>query len=391
MASSMTSPASQRQEPGHGAVAPTTAAPGPGRDARLDNAKFVLIALVVVGHAIGPLREYGPASALYYWIYFFHMPAFIMISGYLSRSFDASSNRVEKLVVSLAVPYLIFWTIHQSIYAVERGGLPETMSVLQPTYALWFLVALFVWRLSVPVWKRLRWPVLVAVLISVFGATASLGETLSLGRVVSFLPFFVLGLSLRREHFAYLDRLWVRIASVLVLGVTAALAVPISEQMSRSWLFWTNSLTDREIDPILPSLGVRVGFMALALVMSFAVLALMPKQRTWFTSLGAYTLYVYLGHSVVIVLLQASPWYSLMSGATEMVVTVLLGVALTLLLCTPWVRAGLRWAVEPQLTWFLRQDSALRAPSGAGGTDADGNTGSGGNGDGGREKEKAGV
>ena len=195
----------------------------------------------------------------------------------------------------------------------------------------------------------------------------------------------------QEQHVAYLDRLWVRIASVLVLGVTAALAVPISEQMSRSWLFWTNSLTDREIDPILPSLGVRVGFMALALVMSFAVLALMPKQRTWFTSLGAYTLYVYLGHSVVIVLLQASPWYSLMSGATEMVVTVLLGVALTLLLCTPWVRAGLRWAVEPQLTWFLRQDSALRAPSGAGGTDADGNTGSGGNGDGGREKEKAGV
>ncbi len=379
MASSMTSPASQRQEPGHGAVAPTTAAPGPGRDARLDNAKFVLIALVVVGHAIGSL-DYGPASTLYYWIYFFHMPAFIMISGYLSRSFDASSKRVEKLVLSLLVPYLVFWTIHQSIYAVERGGLPDSMSVLQPTYALWFLVALFLWRLSVPIWKRLRWPVLIAVAISVFGATASLGGTLSLGRVVSFLPFFVLGLCLRREHFAYLDRLWVRIASVLVLGVTAVLAVPISEHMSRSWLFWSSSLTDRDIDPILPSLGLRMGFMVLALVMTFAVLALTPKQRTWFTPLGSYTLYVYLGHSVVIVLFQALPWYGHLSGVTEMTVVILVALGVTLLLCTPWVRAGMRWAVEPQLTWFLREDSALRAPSGAG------------NGDGGaREKEKTGV
>ncbi|WP_017570709.1 acyltransferase family protein [Nocardiopsis halotolerans] len=356
----MTSP-----EPGQGATLPasddtnTKAAPAPGRDARLDNAKFILIALVVVGHALGSLRDYGPASTLYYWIYFFHMPAFIMISGYLSRSFDASSKRVEKLVLSLLVPYLIFWTIHQGIYFVGRGGPPETLSILQPTYALWFLVALFLWRLSVPVWKRLRWPVLIAVGISVFGATASLGETLSLGRVVSFLPFFVLGLCLRREHFAYLDRLWVRIASVLVLGTTAVLAVPISEHMSRSWLFWTTSLTDRDIDPILPSLGLRMGFMALALVMSFAVLALTPKRRTWFTPLGAYTLYVYLGHSVLILLFQATPWYG-MAGPTEMAVIVLLALLVTVLLCTPWVRACMRWAVEPQLTWVLSEDSALR-------------------------------
>lgn len=390
MASSMTSPADRGPMPGHDATAPVkdaktgSATPAPGRDARLDNAKFILIALVVIGHAIGPLRDYGPASALYYWIYFFHMPAFIMISGYLSRSFDASPKRVEKLVLALAVPYLIFWTAHQAIYAVDRGGPPETLSVLQPTYALWFLVALFVWRLSVPVWKRLRWPVLVAVLISVFGATASLGETLSLGRLVSFLPFFVLGLSLRREHFAYLDRLWVRIASVLVLGATAVLAVPISEHMSRSWLFWASSLTDRDIDPILPSLGLRVGFMVLALAMSFAVLALTPKQRTWFTGLGAYTLFVYLGHSVVIVILQASPWYEYVNGLTGLVGMVAFGMGLTLLLCTPWARACLRWAVEPRLTWLLREDSPMRASTTGGTAGSEGGGGA-------REREKAGV
>ncbi|MDT0327741.1 acyltransferase family protein [Nocardiopsis lambiniae] len=358
----MTRPETDRTEPGLGAKAPaendTAAGAGraPRRDARLDNAKFLLIGLVVVGHAIEPLRDVGAVSALYYWIYFFHMPAFILISGYLSRSFDGSSNRVEKLVLTVAVPYLIFWTIHQSIYTVERGGLPDSLSVLKPTWTLWFLIALFLWRLSVPVWKRLRWPVLVAVLISLFAATTSLSDTLSLGRVVSFLPFFVLGLSLRREHFALLDALWVRLTSLVVLGATAALAVPISDRLSRDWLFWRDSLTDRDIDPLIPSIGIRLAFMGLALAMTIAFLALTPKRRTWFTALGAYTLYIYLGHSVVLILFKASPWYDVMNNPVGAVVTVLVAVGLTLALCAPWVRAGMRWAVEPRLTWFLKQD-----------------------------------
>ncbi|WP_116243863.1 acyltransferase family protein [Nocardiopsis sp. FIRDI 009] len=360
----MTSPPSRDHHPGADA-APTGAHPparnpAPGRDARLDNAKFVLITLVVVGHAIEPLGGYAPAGALYYWIYFFHMPAFILISGYLSRNFDASSNRVEKLVLSLAVPYLIFWTVHQTIYAVDRGGLPDSLSVLKPTWTLWFLVALFLWRLSVPVWQRLRWPVAISVVISVFAATADLGDTLSLGRVLSFLPFFVLGLSLRPEHFAHLDRWWVRICSVAVLATTAVLAPTISDHLSRDWLFWRESLTDRAIDPLLPSMGIRLAFMALALLMSVSVLALTPRRRTWMTRLGAYSLYVYLGHSVALILLKDTAWYDVMPAPQTLAASIALGLALTLVLCAPWVRGGLRWAVEPQLTWVLREDSVLR-------------------------------
>ncbi|MEU0488845.1 acyltransferase family protein [Nocardiopsis sp. NPDC006139] len=390
----MTRPETDRTKPGPGAAAPAGAgsaagAPGtaPYRDARLDNAKFLLIVLVVVGHAIEPLRDIPAVSALYYWIYFFHMPAFIVISGYLSRSFDGSSNRVEKLVLTVAVPYLIFWTIHQSIYTVERGGLGDSLSLLKPTWTLWFLVALFLWRLSVPVWKRLRAPVLIAFAISLFAATTSLSDTLSLGRVVSFLPFFVLGLSLRREHFLWLDRLWLRLASLVVLGTTAVLAVPISDRLSSDWLFWRDSLTDRDIDPLMPSLGIRLAFMGLALAMTVAFLALTPKRRTWFTDLGAYTLYVFLGHSVVFILLKASPWYDVMDNLTGAAITVGVGLAVALLLCTPWVRAAMRWAVEPQMSWFLKREEPTPAPAASPAPAADG----GGQGDGNREKPVAGV
>ncbi len=365
MASSTTSPASPQPDPGRGvsrapgsAARPEKATQAPGRDSRLDNAKFLLIALVVFGHAIEPLRDYAPTQVVYYWFYMFHMPAFIVISGYLSRNFDASSSRVEKAVLTLAIPYLIFWAIHQTIYAAE-DGLPDSLSVLTPTWSLWFLVALFLWRLSVPVWKRLRWPVTIAVVISVFAATADLTTTLSLGRVLSFLPFFVLGLSLRKEHFELLDRVWARVGAVAIFAVTFVFALFIAnEEVSREWLFWRESLSDRDIDPILPSMAIRLTFMGIALAMSFAFLALTPKKKTWFTKLGAYTLYVYLGHGAFFLILKASPYYEYFeeTGWVGLALTTAIAVAVTLLLCTPWVRKALKWAVEPQPQWLLRTD-----------------------------------
>lgn len=356
--SSSTTSTTESTEPGPAVRPGSDGSSPPGRDSRLDNAKFILIALVVIGHAIGPVSgDYAPAGALYYWIYMFHMPAFILISGYLSRSFDASANRVEKLVLTLAVPYLIFWTLHTAINSFFQGSLPELPSLLTPPWTLWFLVALFLWRLTVPVWHRLRWPVLVAVLISLTAATADLGSTLSLGRVVSFLPFFVLGLTLRPEHFAYLGKVQVRVASAVFLAATAVLAVPISDRLSRDWLFWRDSLTDRDIEPLLPSIGLRLGFMTLALLMTVAVLSLTPSRRTWFTRLGAYTLYIYLGHGILLLLIrQATPWNDAFTGAAGLAANLVLGAAMTLFLCLPLVRASMRWGVEPQLTWLLRRE-----------------------------------
>ncbi|WP_017568755.1 acyltransferase family protein [Nocardiopsis halotolerans] len=317
------------------------------RDSYLDNAKFLLITLVVVGHAVEPLLDLGAARALYYWMYFFHMPAFILVSGYLARSFDGSPARVEKLVLSVAVPYLIFWGIHHGIYAIEHGELRDTVSPLQPTWTLWFLVALFLWRLSVPVWRRFRYPLIIAVLISVSAATVELGPTLSVGRVLSFLPFFVLGLCLRREHFAWLARTWMRVVSLVFLAVTVLLAVPLSQRLDKDWLYWSQSLTDRDIDPLLPSFLIRLSLMGLGLLMTVAFLALVPRRHTWFTIAGKYTMYVFLLHPVIFILLKASPWYDSIDGWKGLAVTILIGLALVPVLSSSWVRRCTRWAVEP--------------------------------------------
>ena len=57
------------------------------RDAYFDNAKLFLMILVVFGHFLQPFVNDHPLyDDLYYFIFTFHMPAFILISGYFAKS-----------------------------------------------------------------------------------------------------------------------------------------------------------------------------------------------------------------------------------------------------------------------------------------------------------------
>ena len=54
-----------------------------------DNLKCLLIFLVVVGHFLIPVYHDSGRSieAVYFFIYLFHMPAFIFVSGFFAKSY----------------------------------------------------------------------------------------------------------------------------------------------------------------------------------------------------------------------------------------------------------------------------------------------------------------
>ncbi|NEE43848.1 acyltransferase family protein, partial [Streptomyces sp. SID8455] len=87
-----TRPAPERGAPAAGAPAPSAAKK---RDPYFDNVKYLAIVLVAVAHAWEPVMDGSRATrALYMVVYTFHMPAFILISGYFSRTFDMSAPKV---------------------------------------------------------------------------------------------------------------------------------------------------------------------------------------------------------------------------------------------------------------------------------------------------------
>jgi fucose 4-O-acetylase-like acetyltransferase len=345
---------------------PEAAAPRlsrPGRDPFFDNAKFLAIVLVVAGHSIVDLRDVRLAHAIYLFVYTFHMPVFIVITGYFSRNFTFGAGKARKLITNLGVPYVVFETAY-SVYHWAVGKSAFEISLLDPYYLTWFLMALFLWRLSTPVWQQIRWPVAAAVLISLLAGMSDLPNDLEMNRVFGLVPFYVLGLMLKPAHFELLKRPAARILGALTFVAAYAFTLFIADRhMATEWVYWRSSNAHMHVNNLTGSV-VRLGLLAGAAILVAAFLTLVPAERTWFTGLGGATLYAYLLHGFFTKLMEYMHWYdaSFLHTLPGVVAVGASGALLATLLCSPPVRKVMHWALEPDMSWAF---VPLRRPGNA--------------------------
>ena len=92
---------------------PLSTAPVEDRVAYLDNARYWVMLLVVIGHSLTQFTDMDSARGVYVWIYAFHMPFFVLISGYTARRYMGDARQVRRIVSTLVVPYLIVETSMQ--------------------------------------------------------------------------------------------------------------------------------------------------------------------------------------------------------------------------------------------------------------------------------------
>lgn len=289
---------------------------GMTRDVRLDAAKGVLIFLVVFGHLIEPVRGEGWGMHVYRFIYLFHMPAFIFISGMLT-SHRLDGDHAAKLVSRLLVPLLVFECLDLLVHYLARGTLPANVHNLQPAWTLWFFVSLMVWRLSAPALLRLRHPVAASVVLALLGLAAEpTGTYLTLGRTFSFLPFFVVGLVHGRDIVAAVQRrsTWswaVAALAVLVLLLLAA------DHFPRRMLFGDSSFARQGLS-LGQGAALRMGVWLLSMLAIVALLRLLPASR-WLAGWGRRSLVIYVWHApLLIILREAVDWQSLTRHPTPL-------------------------------------------------------------------------
>ncbi|MFD7426335.1 acyltransferase family protein [Streptomyces sp. NPDC059818] len=357
-------PASTPDSPSAVAVAerPARNAPAKKRDAYFDNAKYLAIVLVAVAHSWVPVMEGSRAArALYMVTYTFHMPAFIIISGYFSRSFSMTPAKVKRLVTGVAVPYVVFETAY-SLFRRYANDSPDTaISLLEPWYLTWFLAALFIWRLTTPIWQNLRHPLAVSLVIAVLASFApSIGDDLDLPRVLQFLPFFVLGLQLRPEHFRMVKRREVQLLALPLFAGAAVFAYWAAPRMQLGWFLRDSSAQDMNA-PWWSGAVMTLALFGCATLLTIGFLALVPRRHMWFTVLGTGTICGYLLHGFLV---KGADYaglfdrYDWLISPTGLVLVTLAAAAGVTLLCTPPVRRVMRCVTEPDMNWAFRRDAA---------------------------------
>jgi len=195
-------------------------------------------------------------------------------------------------VTTIVVPYLVFETL-LTVFRTTVGHEDLGMLYLSPHWPMWYLSALFLWRLATPALKRVPHPLVLAVAVSLVGGLVTL-DWLDLPRTLGLLPFFVAGLTMHRAHLEWLARPRVRVVAAGLL-VTGFVAATLLHGVSKEWLYWRTGYPDLGV-PFWLGVLCRAAVMAVAATLALSALSLVPTSQRWFTPLGSASLVVYLFH-----------------------------------------------------------------------------------------------
>lgn len=260
-----------------------------------DNIKGLLIVLVVFAHCLFGLQNRHANNVLVDAIYYFHMPAFVFVSGYFSKS---RSSRSTESLLKLAISYLIVMAI-PIFRVVCKGEVPHLLSAYNSE---WYLAALILWRMLVPLFEGRKAIVAVAVsaiLAIVMGFWPDVGgnSAMSIKKAVTFLPFFVCGYLLPQERVEALRGQPLR--RRYAQGAALLAVVVVGELLSHRYL----GITDHDL---LPNAYEHVGMteplarlciFAVAAAFIAAALLMAPDRKLPFLcKAGRNSLTIYLFH-----------------------------------------------------------------------------------------------
>jgi fucose 4-O-acetylase-like acetyltransferase len=302
----------------------------------------------VVGHSWTLLPHTAVNDQAYDFLYLWHVPAFVLVTGYLSRSFTWSPVRLVALVRTVVVPYILFETA-LALFRVYVGGEQLEDLFRDPHWPMWYLSALFFWRLMTPVFRPLWGGLVVAVGISLV-AGLWVGDTLDMARILGLLPFFVLGLKATPERLALLrGRPRLKVAAVVTLVGLLVLAHWTDSWASTEWLYYRSNYAELEDTDNTGAMLVRGGLLVLGTVGAWAFLSLVPRVGGWFATMGSASLVVYLFHGFAIRGLgySAFPDWAAAHPVVSLPLTTLGAVALALLLAWHPVSRRLGALVDP--------------------------------------------
>lgn len=282
------------------------------RDNKIDALKYILIILVIIGHT---LPKFGADSNSYIinCVYLFHMPLFVMLSGYLShkqpiRKFiDATFSLLASLFMFEFICALLSLIFKHSMIPINR-----------PYWTFWYIFCLAIWRSFVQfVPKKMLDYKKMVLLICTFTCFTTpfipLGYTASFQRIFSFFPFFLIGYYLNTGYISKLRKFNVVFPiSIIVIGFLATIIIvnrdlPVLDILRGAKYY---SQFEQNLFVLLSYKGI---LFFLSLFVSLSFISITRWQPTYSAKEGKKSLIYYLYHGVIIefILLPISTFFDI--------------------------------------------------------------------------------
>ncbi len=300
------------------------------------------------GHVVQPITvESEMIAMLYRFIYLFHMPAIILVSGFFAKG-ESQPSYLFSLVRKLLIPYVIFQKIYTAYYYffTDRGW---STPLFEPHWSLWFLLSLFSWHLLLIVFKRLsaKHGIALSVVIGlIVGYFDSVGHVYSLSRTFVFFPFFLIGYWLSKEQLFLVKKRRMKMLSLAVISL-ALFLVYIMPNFQVGWLF--GSASYQSLDA--PTMGafIRTGVYIVTFLLIFSFYAWIPRRQLTLTKFGQQTIYVYLLHGLFVQFFRERDLIQI-NGLLDFAVVVAISLALVLLLSSKPIFISFQPIIETKTT-----------------------------------------
>lgn len=217
-----------------------------GRNKYICNIKAVLIFLVVLGHVLENYLDKPAVLTIYKFIYIFHMPLFVFISGKMTRSISVCKKQMIKSMELYCI-FDLFYIVYERVIYDKR------LDLFTPYWHLWYLLAL--------------------------------------QRIFAFLPYYYLGMTVDIDDIK--DKKWVKMTSIII----SLIAVPVVViYVPKSFIYQATPYSGDILTGILMRLVCEIA----AAAVSILILLYMPDKKLAFTAVGKDTLPIYVFHPVAI-------------------------------------------------------------------------------------------
>lgn len=277
---------------------------------KFDNIKFLTIVLVVVGHVIEPYVDKSDMfKSLFVFIYSFHMPLFIFISGLLQKRYsDTNKLKINKIAFFVVLGFALKFI---NAFSKYLAGKSFSVNFFGGSSIDWYMFVMAMFMVTAYLLRKVH-PAIVLSVVFIAGCTSGyfnfIDDTLYLSRFIVFLPVYMLGYYMTPE-------LLIKIEKNLVVKLLSGVAMLTFFVLSFRCLDVVYKLrklfTGKNPFDSIPIDGCgfehRLLCYAISLTLCMAVFCFIPNIKMPFVSkMGANTLAVYIFHMPLLNLIRAT-------------------------------------------------------------------------------------